>query len=274
MEKPGLYIVPTPIGNLKDITLRALETLQSVDLIACEDTRHSLKLLNHYGIRKPLMACEKFSEAGAGERIAALIDEGKRVALISDAGMPAVSDPGARLVARLVSAGLHVEALPGACAFVTALAAAGMDGPLRFIGFFPRKAGEAAAEIGRIAVSPETTIFYESPRRIATTVARLANALPQRRACLAREISKLHEEYLRGTLEELAAHLEGDEQLGEWVGLIEATSEVRCMSQAELEIRARELLAGGASRKEALAELVRETGLGRNRIYKLLMELD
>lgn len=273
MEKPGLYIVPTPIGNLKDITIRALELLQAVDMIACEDTRHSLKLLNHYGIRKPLMACEKFNEAGASERIAALINAGKRVALISDAGMPAISDPGALLVSRLVNQGLHVEALPGACAFVTALAASGFDGPARFIGFFPRKAGEAAAEIERIARTPEITIFYEAPRRVQTTLNRLAASLPQRRACLARELSKLHEEYLRGALTDLAQNLAEREQLGEWVCLVEGSTEVQTLSPVEIESRAKILLADGCTRKDALAILTAESGLGRNQIYKLLMRL-
>ena len=275
MEKPGLYIVPTPIGNLKDITLRALETLQAVDLIACEDTRHSLKLLNHFGIRKPLMACEKFSEAAAGERIAGLIADGKSVALISDAGTPGISDPGARLVAKLLKEDLHVEALPGPCAFVTALSASSFDGAVRFVGFFPRKAGEASKLIGEIEKTTDVTVFYEAPRRVARTIKLLAESMPDRQACLARELSKLHEEYRRGTLDELAADLSDQEVLGEWVCLIDkADLQTNQMNHDEIVTRARSLLKAGSSRKDALAILVNETGQSRNEIYKLLTGLD
>lgn len=275
MEKPGLYIVPTPIGNLKDITLRALETLQAVDLIACEDTRHSIKLLNHFGIRKPLMACEKFNEAAASERISGLIAEGKRVALISDAGTPGISDPGARLVSKLLKSGVHIEALPGPCAFVTALSASSFDGTVRFVGFFPRKAGEAASLIDEMKKARDIIIFYEAPRRIARTIRLLAESLPDRQACLARELSKLHEEYRRGTLTELAATFSEQEALGEWVCLIDqADSQPVAINHDEIASKARKLLNSGCTRKDALAILMSETGLSRNEIYKLLTELN
>ena len=275
MEKPGLYVIPTPIGNLKDITLRALETLQAVDMIACEDTRHSLKLLNHFGIRKPLMACEKFNEAAASERIAGLIAEGKRVALISDAGTPGISDPGARLVSKLLKAGVHIEALPGPCAFTTALSASSFDGTIRFVGFFPRKAGESAVLIDEIKHAHDITIFYEAPRRVARTIKQLAASMPDRPACLAREISKIHEEYRRGTLAELAADFNDQEILGEWVCLIDkAAPQTNRMSHADVIVEAKALLDAGHSRKDALAILIDETGLSRNEIYKLLTGLD
>ncbi|MBN2297757.1 MAG: 16S rRNA (cytidine(1402)-2'-O)-methyltransferase, partial [Deltaproteobacteria bacterium] len=198
MAEPTLYIVPTPIGNLRDITLRALDILKQVDLIACEDTRHTLKLLSHFGISKRLVSYEKFSEVKRAAYLIEQLESGKSIALVSDAGTPMVSDPGCVMIAKVRDRGIRIEALPGPSAIIAAQSASGFDGPFRFIGFFPRNKGSIKLELSRIKVSRENTIFFESPRRIEKTLASINEVLADRVICLAREISKIHEEYIVG----------------------------------------------------------------------------
>ncbi len=272
MERGKVLFVPTPIGNLQDITLRALDVLGDVDLIACEDTRHTLKLLNHYGIKKKLIACEKFNEAAASQKIIVNVDQGRSVAVVSDAGMPAISDPGTLLIAHLREAGVAVEVLPGACAFVTALAASGYDGPSRFIGFFPRKRSERMAEIFKMRVASETTIFYESPRRIASVLDLLQAELPGCEICLAREISKLHEEYLFGPPATVKARIDDLKSAGELVCLVRGINEDLELTDEILQQRITDLLESGCSRKDTLQVLIQETGRSRNEIYKMILD--
>lgn len=274
MKSPTLFLVPTPIGNLRDITLRALDVLKEVDLIACEDTRHTRKLLQVYGIRAKLVSYEKFSEARKVSALIGHLEEGKSVALVSDAGTPLVSDPGAVLVSRVREQGFRIEGLPGPCAFVAALSASGFEGPFRFIGFFPRQAGAAERELTRMGLTPDITVFYESPHRVPATLRLMSRLLGDREICLAREISKVHEEYLAGTAGEVLRELESREAIGEVTVIVRGSPTGGSIGDDALRERARALLAAGFSKKDVLRALAEETGLGRNRIYELLLTLE
>ena len=228
MSSGTLYLVATPIGNLGDITLRAVETLKAADLIACEDTRHSRTLLDHYGIHKPLVSYHDFSEA---KRVPMLIDKLKRggtVALISDAGTPGVADPGFRLVREAVVSGVRVEALPGPAAFLAALSVSGL--PMHrftFEGFFPVKAGQKKARLEALKGEERTVIFYESPHRLLKTLAVIRESLGDIPIVIARELTKKFEEVYRGRAGEALAHFSSKKILGEFVILWNLTEEER-----------------------------------------------
>jgi 16S rRNA (cytidine1402-2'-O)-methyltransferase len=275
MSTAKLYIVPTPIGNLKDITLRALETLAQVDFIVCEDTRHTRKLLNHYQIKKPMIAAEKFSEARKSQTILKHLEQGALVALVSDAGTPLISDPGALVVSQVRQAGFDIEALPGACAFVTALSASGFSGNIRFIGFFPRHKKQGELERMRMQLSTEVTVFYESPRRLRATLSALLPGLEDRGVCIAREITKIHEEYRCGLLSEVLQNLPAKPLKGEITVLIQGLFAPVAANPdtADITQRARTLLKQGYSRRDILQTLTQETGMARNRLYRLLLNL-
>ncbi len=219
----NLYIVPTPIGNLEDITVRALRVLRSVPLIAAEDTRHSLKLLNHYDIHTRLTSYHQHNEQSkAGDLIAALASGD--VALITDAGTPGISDPGAELIAQALEAGIHVIVLPGANAITTALTASGLpSNSFRFYGFPPRKDGELRAFLAERAAFPETLIFYESPQRLIKTLGAMRDVFGERQAVAGLELTKLFEEYARGTISDLIAHFEREPIRGEVTLLVHGT---------------------------------------------------
>ncbi len=218
-----LYLIATPIGNLGDITLRALEVLKSVDLIACEDTRHSGHLLRHFEICKPLVSYHEHNEA---RRTAELIEElaqGKSIAVISDAGLPGISDPGHRLLAACIERGLPYTILPGPSAVLTALIGSGFAAEqFYFGGFLPPKSGGRERDLRAAAARAETSIFFESPHRLAKTLAACAEHLPTRQLCVARELTKTFEEYRRGTGAELLAHYPAHPPKGEIVLLISA----------------------------------------------------
>jgi 16S rRNA (cytidine1402-2'-O)-methyltransferase len=273
MEKPTLYLVPTPIGNLKDITLRALDILNAVDFIVCEATSHSRKLLNHYGIKKPLISYERFSEAKKASEILKHLLEGKNVALISDAGTPIISDPGSRLIARVREKGIRVEALPGPSALTTALSASGFEPPFYFLGFFPRRKEMIEKTIMKIALSQDVVIFYESPRRILKTLKVINERTPDRQVCIAREITKIHEEYIMGTLHDVVSSMEGREMKGEMTVLVAGSEEKIQKDVQSMKERALPLLKAGYSKKDILRILSQETGVSRNVIYKMLLEL-
>lgn len=277
MERSTLYIVPTPIGNLGDITLRALDVLKNVDVIVCEDTRHTVKLLNHYDIKKPLVSYEKFSEAKKSDHIIRQLESGKNIALVSDAGTPLVSDPGSRIITYARQKGIHIEALPGPSAITTALSASGFEGSFRFIGFFPRQNKAIKQEILRMDISREHTIFFESPHRIRKTLASICQALGDRQVCFAREISKLHEEYIVGSAREVYDKLERMNSIGEITILIKGSNrsdDVDDVDESFLKTRAQDLLRSGYSKKDILSVLSQETGLKRNAIYELLLNLE
>lgn len=215
---PGLYLVGTPIGNLGDITLRALDVLEQADLIMAEDTRQTVKLLRRYGIRTPIVSCHKFNEAARIDRIEETVRAGGRVALVTDSGMPVVSDPGFRAVAACSERGLPVTAAPGPSAAVTALALSGMDGRrFYFGGFLPRKSGTRRNVLATYARIPDPLVFYESPHRIVKVLRDILDVLGDRRAVVAREMTKKFEEIVRGPLAAVLAQCEQRAPRGEFV---------------------------------------------------------
>ncbi|MEY2572942.1 MAG: rRNA (cytidine1402-2-O)-methyltransferase [Verrucomicrobiota bacterium] len=217
-----LYLVATPIGNLDDITLRALEVLKSVDLIAAEDTRHSGNLLRHFEIRKPLVSYHEHNEAMRSQELAERLAAGENVALITDAGMPGLSDPGARLIKRCIEQNLAFTVLPGASSILTALVGSGFSlEKFCFRGFLPVKSGQRERELRAAAESKETSVFFESPYRIAKTLAACAELMPERQLCVARELTKKFEDFRRGTGAELLAHYEARPAKGEITLVIE-----------------------------------------------------
>src|ERR1051325_7407692 len=220
--RPGtLYLVATPIGNLEDITLRALRTLRECDVIAAEDTRHTGRLLQHYGISKPLISYFKFNEAKRSEQILERLRRGEKVALVTDAGTPGISDPGQRVVQAAIEAGLRVEAVPGACALIAALTASGLaTDEFHFVGFLPHKPGQRRRELERLASLPGTVVFYESPYRVEKLLAELNGVVGARQVVLAREITKKFEEYLRGTPPQLLAIFQERKLKGEFVVIV------------------------------------------------------
>ena len=216
---PGtLYLVATPIGNLEDITLRSLRVLRECDVVAAEDTRHTGQLLRHFGITKPLLSYFKFNEAKRSAEFVGRLQRGEKIALVTDAGSPGISDPGQRVVAAAVAAGCRVEPVPGACALVAGLTASGLPtDEFHFVGFLPHKSGQRANRLAALAAVPGTLVFYESPFRIERLVTELSVNFPSRQVVLARELTKKFEEWLRGTPAELLAQLQARPRKGEFV---------------------------------------------------------
>ena len=221
--RPGtLYLVATPIGNLEDITLRALRTLRECDLIAAEDTRHTSHLLHHYGITKPMLSYFRFNETKRSEEILARLKRGEKVALVTDAGSPGISDPGERVVRAALAVGLRVEAVPGPCALVAGLTASGLrTGEFHFIGFLPHKSGQRRSILERLKGIHGTLVLYESPYRVEKLLGELNEVLPDRVVVLARELTKRFEEYMRGLPSELLEQTKGRVLKGEFVVMIE-----------------------------------------------------
>lgn len=219
---PGtLYLVATPIGNLEDITLRALRVLRECDVVAAEDTRHTGQLLRHFEISKPLLSYFKFNEAKRTEEFVGRLRRGEKIALVTDAGSPGISDPGERIVAAAVAAGCRVEAIPGACALVAGLTASGLPTEeFHFAGFLPHKSGQRANRLAELARIPGTLVLYESPFRVERLAEELQIAMPDRRVVFARELTKKFEEWLRGTPAELATLLKQRPRKGEFVVLV------------------------------------------------------
>jgi len=216
-----LYLVATPIGNLEDITLRALRTLKECDVVAAEDTRHSGQLLKHFGISKPLLSYHQFNEARRSEEILKRLRRGEKVALVTDAGSPGISDPGERVVKAAIAAGFRVEAVPGACALVAALTASGLaTDEFHFIGFLPHKSGQRRKKLESLKAFDGTLVLYESPYRVEKLLGELAGVFPERQVVLARELTKKFEEFLRGTPKELLARAQKRPLKGEFVVLI------------------------------------------------------
>lgn len=272
--KNALSIVATPIGNLGDITLRALDTLRAADAIACEDTRHARRLLDHHGIRGQLLALHEHNEQQAAEKLVALLAAGKQVALISDAGTPAVSDPGARAVAAVRQAGFRVTPVPGPNAAIAALSAAGLEGPFHFIGFLPAKVGARRTALEALKPIPATLVFYEAPHRIEETVADLAALLEaEREIVIARELTKLFEQIERMPLAAAPAWLAQDEnhRRGEFVLLVSAPPPHQGID-AECE-RILKLLLAELPVKQAAKLAAAITGEARNALYERALEI-
>ncbi|NOJ77121.1 16S rRNA (cytidine(1402)-2'-O)-methyltransferase [Myxococcus xanthus] len=270
-----LYLVATPIGNLGDVTSRALETLRAVRFIACEDTRHSRVLLDHFGIGgKDLVSLPAFAEGQRAGRILDRIGEGEDCALVTDAGSPAISDPGEKLVAEALERGLNVVPVPGPTALVAALSASGLPtGRFHFLGFLPRKGAERRAMLEEVAQLSATLVLYESPRRLSETLPDLLDAWGDRRACVARELTKLHEEFARGTLSELAARYAAEEPRGEVVVLVEGRTGETRWSEEELRRALEEGLSRGEKLKALSTELARRAGWAGQDVYRLGLSL-
>ncbi|WIG97125.1 16S rRNA (cytidine(1402)-2'-O)-methyltransferase [Myxococcus sp. SDU36] len=270
-----LYLVATPIGNLGDVTSRALETLRAVRFIACEDTRHSRVLLDHFGIGgKDLVSLPAFAEGQRAGRILDRIGEGEDCALVTDAGSPAISDPGEKLVAEALERGLTVVPVPGPTALVAALSASGLPtGRFHFLGFVPRKGAERRAMLEEVAQLSATLVLYESPRRLSETLPDLLDAWGDRRACVARELTKLHEEFARGTLSELAARYAVEAPRGEVVVLVEGRTGETRWSEEELRRALEEGLSRGEKLKALSTELARRAGWAGQDVYRLGLSL-
>jgi 16S rRNA (cytidine1402-2'-O)-methyltransferase len=272
-----LFLVGTPIGNLEDITLRALRILKEVDQIACEDTRHSQKLLTHYGIHKPLISYHEHNEMTRAPELVVALEQGAKIALVSDAGMPLVSDPGHRLVALCVRHRIPVVPVPGPSALLAALGASGLPTEeFLFAGFLPARSGERRRALERLLVEDRTIVLYEAPHRIAEAVDDAREVLGDRQACLAREVTKLHEEFRRGRLSEIAASLEERPPRGEITLLIgpaePAESSKRSDESQSLADRVEELTRQAKlDRKDALKLAAKERGLTRRAAYDQLL---
>ena len=268
---PGrLFLVATPIGNLGDLTARAVETLKSVDFIACEDTRHSSKLLAPYGIDKPRVSLPAFAEGQRAEGIVGRIAKGESCALITDAGSPAISDPGERLVAEAVAAGLEVVPIPGPTALIAALSASGLPtGRFHFLGFLPREQGEARSMLEEVAALRATLVLYEAGNRTVETLKLLQEVLGDRRACVARELTKVHEELRRGLLSELTQ----EEPRGEVVLVVAGREGEARWSEAELARALEEGLAKGDRLKSLSNELASRAGWTSKDVYRVGLKL-
>ncbi|WP_332054083.1 16S rRNA (cytidine(1402)-2'-O)-methyltransferase [Reyranella sp.] len=264
----------TPIGNMRDITLRALDVLQSADLIACEDTRVFAKLARHHGVSAPTVAYSDATQRAAEPRILRALGEGKRVALVSDAGMPLVSDPGYRLVREALAGGHLVTAAPGPSAVPMALALSGLPTDrFYFGGFLPAKATERRRTIAEAASIPATLVFFEAPHRLAASLADLAELLADRPAAVARELTKLFEEVRRAPLRELAAHYARETEVkGEIAIVIGPPGEAAALSDETLDQELRHAM-GGASLKDAAAEVAARFGLKRREVYARALAL-
>ncbi|MDO8964948.1 MAG: 16S rRNA (cytidine(1402)-2'-O)-methyltransferase [Coriobacteriia bacterium] len=275
MPDGRLIVCATPIGHLGDVTLRVLEALRSADTVAAEDTRVTRKLFARFDIHTPL---EPYHAKNLERRTPELVERmlaGESVALVSDAGTPGVSDPGSKLVDACLDAGVPVDVLPGASAIITALVASGLPThAFYFGGFLPRKAGDRRRALEAVALLDATLVFYESPRRTAATLASIAETLPGRRAAMARELTKMHEEVLRDDVAALSTAVEGRELKGEVVVLvgpparIGAAERARASDPTELKQRVDSAIAGGMSRKDAVRSVADETGLPRNAVYE------
>ncbi len=266
-----IYFVATPIGNLGDMTLRALETLKKADVIFCEDTRHTLKLLSAYEIRKPLFACHKFNEREAAEKIISLSREGKEICIVSDAGMPVVSDPGNVVCRALKEAGVPYTVLPGASAFVCALVLSAFPSErFTFVGFLPDKAGERKKLLERYKNAPDTLIFHCAPQDADKYIADFYAIFGERRACAVREITKIHEESVEFSL---SGGLHGEKR-GEYVLLVEGAKETENPLNA---LSAREHVKAymdeGLDKKEALKRAAKDRGVPKNELYKETLDL-
>ncbi|HEX5248296.1 MAG TPA: 16S rRNA (cytidine(1402)-2'-O)-methyltransferase [Gaiellales bacterium] len=265
--RPGALVVcPTPIGNLSDVTLRLLDELRTADVVACEDTRRTRILLERHGISVPVLAVHEHNEAARAGELVERIRSGERVALATDAGMPAVSDPGARVVAAVAAAGLPVTVLPGPSAVTAAVAASGLGGGgFAFAGFLPRPAAKAAAAVRRLDACGLPIVAFESPQRLPATLATLAEPQPGRRAVVCRELSKLHEQVERGTLADLAQAFSSPPK-GEVTLVLAAADTPADAADIPADALAELVAAVGARRAAAIAS--RLTGVPRNQLYR------
>jgi 16S rRNA (cytidine1402-2'-O)-methyltransferase len=268
-----LYIVSTPIGNLEDITMRALRVLREADLIACEDTRQTRKLLDHYGIAKPAISYHDHNEAARTAELIERLERGENIALVSDAGTPLISDPGYRLVAAAIAAGITVVPIPGPSAVTGALAAAGLGtDSFRFCGFLAPKSSQRRKTFEVLKHESCTLVFYEAPHRILETLEDIAAVMPGRAVVIARELTKLHEEFLRGTAAELHATLSARPSVkGEITLLIGKAENIESADNTPIEEAILALEASGISRMDAIKQVAKARGLSKREVYKMTL---
>lgn len=276
MSNGKLYLVPTPIGNLKDITLRSLEVLEGADVVAAEDTRQTIKLLNHFNLKKTLISYHMHNEQGKSNEILDRLRAGENIALVSDAGMPGISDPGSVIVKKCIEEGLDFEVLPGATAFSTALIYSGLDSTaFTFRGFIPRDTKSRKVVVEELKNQKETLIFYEAPHRLLSTLTFLKENFGDRNLSACREITKLHEEIIRGKISEVIEHFNENNPRGEFVLVMEGLTE----EEIEKEKRARfedlsieehiiKYIENGMSKKDAIKAVAKDRKVPKNEIYK------
>ena len=272
---PGvLYIVPTPIGNLEDITLRALRILKEVDLIAAEDTRHSQHLLTHFGIDKPLTSYHDHNEREKALALVQRIKNGENVALVSDAGTPGIADPGFRLAVAAIRAGIQIVPLPGASALATVLSASGLPTDrFLFEGFLPAKKQERKNQLKELRDCAATLVFYEAPHRLIDTLGDLQRILGERAIVIAREVSKVHEEFLRGTVSEVIHQLAGRDVKGEVTIVVHGSTGEARVTEEQLRSDIQRLIGEGVGVKE-ISELFGERyGLSKREVYRMTLEV-
>jgi 16S rRNA (cytidine1402-2'-O)-methyltransferase len=269
-----LYIVATPIGNLEDITLRALRVLKEVDVIAAEDTRHTKILLSRYGIRTPLTSYHEHNEKSKARQLISRLQQGEKIAVVSDAGTPAISDPGYRLVMEAARAGIRVIPIPGACALAAALSAGGLPTD-RFVfeGFLSAKKQQRREQLRALSGETRTLIFYEAPHRVTQTLKDLAEIFGNREIVLAREVTKIHEEFLRSRLTDMAQQIADRDIKGEITLLVGGSSGKPEMSQEQLRDEIRELKNGGIRVKEIAEILGEKYGQSKKEIYRLALAI-
>ncbi len=276
MKSGTLYIVATPIGNLEDMTFRGVRILKEVNLIAAEDTRHSRKLLNHFGISKPLTPYHDHNEQLKTGYLLEKLAAGQSIALITDAGTPCIADPGYRIVQAAVAAGIRVEPVPGASALISALSAAGLaTDRFSFEGFLPPRQGKRKARLKEVIADTRLLVFYEAPHRLAATLEDMHEVLGARQAVVARELTKIHEEFRRGTLEELAPFYKEQQVKGEIVILVAPLDEP-CREMAVIDVEVilnRLILVENNSVKDAVAQATFMSGISRNEIYGKALQI-
>lgn len=272
-----LVLVGTPIGNLGDLSPRAVEALSTADTIACEDTRRTRALLSHLGLPagRRLLAVHDHNEAAAAAGVLARLDKGERVVVVTDAGMPGISDPGERLVAAAAAAGFTVDVVPGPSAMVAALVVSGLPaGRFAFEGFLPRKGSARTARLREVAADERTTILFEAPHRVRQTVADLAGAAGEtRRVAVVRELTKLHEEVWRGTLGGAVEHLAAGEPRGEYVIVLDGAPPPAPAGEADVEAALRARLEAGADKKSAIAEVAAALGVPKRVVYDIALSI-
>ncbi|MBE6127624.1 MAG: 16S rRNA (cytidine(1402)-2'-O)-methyltransferase [Erysipelotrichaceae bacterium] len=269
---PILYLIATPIGNRGEMTPRALEVLSSCDFIAAEDTRNSGQLMAFFHIDKPFISCHEHNEEESSVKIIALLKQGKKVCFMSDAGYPCLSDPGQRLVANCLDNGIKVAVTSGPNAAINALACSGLDSThFHFEGFLPAKESERIARLNELVTNPDTLIFYESPHRIFKTLLAMSATLGERKAVLARELTKAHEEFIRGTLPELCL-LDEASLRGEMVLVVEGAKKTRVsLSDNEIALALKDQLEWGKTPKEAIKAVCQSNDLPKNRVYEIYL---
>ena len=278
MMRPGtLYLCPTPIGNLEDMTFRSIRILQEAAVIAAEDTRHTRKLLSHFNIHTPMLSYHEHNKLQRGPELIARLLAGETIALVSDAGMPGISDPGADLVRLAIEAGAGVSALPGPNAALTALVSSGLDTTaFTFIGFLSKSGKKRREMIASLRLLPHTLIFYESPHRLKATLSELLDALGDRQAVAGREISKVYEEFVRGTLSSLRAHFEETQPRGEFTLLLAGKQEQEADENPQIPATpaaeaVMALVDAGMDKKQAIKKIASDRGLSKRDVYQSMI---